>query len=312
MSIGFGTNGLFSATPTWFYIVTSVIALTAGSAFLMWVGEQITEKGIGNGISIVLLVNILAGIPEDLGTMFTVFTSGKSTPLKVLIIILVVAAILAVVAFVVFVNGAQRKIPVQYAGKIVGRRTMGGQQSNIPLKVMTASVIPVIFASSLMSIPAMIAQFTGGIDQTTVWGKIMMVLSSNYWFSTLGTPYWFTSFGVIIYLALIFVFSYFYTSITFNPTEVAENLKKQGGFVPGIRPGKPTADYLNSVLNKLVFIGACTLSIVALIPIVVAGVFGVGNVSFLGTSLIIIVGVILETLQQIEGRMVSREYDSIF
>ena len=317
MSWGFGNSGLYGThKPLWFYVAVSTIALTAGSAFLMWIGEQITDKGIGNGISIVLLVNILSSIPGDLWTLFTTFTSGKTIALAVVIIIVTVAAILAIVVFVVWVNGAQRKIPVQYAGKIVGRRTLGGQQSNIPLKVMTASVIPVIFASSLMSIPAMVTQFVtnfsgnAGTGEVTFWNHVVYFLSSNYWFR-IGIP-WYYSLGVILYLALIFVFAYFYTSITFNPTEVAENLKKQGGFVPGIRPGKPTSDYLNSVLNRLVFIGACALSIVALIPIVVAGLFNVTNVSFLGTSLIIIVGVILETLQQIEGRLVAREYDSIF
>ncbi len=311
MSIGFGNQGLYGSNePIWFYVVVSVLALTAGSAFLMWIGEQITDKGIGNGISIVLLVNSLSGTPEDLGVLFTTFTSGKTIALSVVIVILTVAAILLIVAFVVWVNGAQRKIPVQYAGKIVGRRSLGGQQSNIPLKVMTASVIPVIFASSLMSIPGMISQFIDTGSEVTFWNHVVYFLSSSYWFRA-GIP-WYYSLGVILYLGLIFVFSYFYTSITFNPTEVAENLKKQGGFVPGIRPGKPTADYLNSVLNRMVFIGAVALSIVALIPIVVAGVFNISNVSFLGTSLIIIVGVILETLQQIEGRMVAREYDSIF
>lgn len=311
MSIGFGQNGLYGANkPEWFYIVVSVLALTGGAAFLMWIGEQITDKGIGNGISIVLLVNILAGIPYDLKALFETFTSGKSIPLAVVIVILTVAAILAIVVFVVWVNGAQRKIPVQYAGKIVGRRTVGGQSSNIPLKVMTASVIPVIFASSLMSIPGMIAQFIPNNGEVTFWNHVVYFLSSSYWFRA-GIP-WYYSLGVLLYLALIFVFAYFYTSITFNPTEVAENLKKQGGFIPGIRPGKPTSDYLNSVLNRLVFIGAAALAIVALIPIIVSGVFNVNGTSFLGTSLIIIVGVILETLQQIEGRIVAREYDSIF
>ena len=310
MSIGFGNQGLFGDNYNWFYVVVSILALTAGSAFLMWVGEQITDKGIGNGISIVLVVNILSGIPEDLGVLFTTFTSNKSIPLAVVIVIATVAFILLIVAFVVWVNGAVRKIPVQYSGKIVGRRTLGGQQSNIPLKVMTASVIPVIFASSLMSIPAMIMQFTGSGTGDTIWNRIVYFLSSSYWFRT-GIP-WYYSLGVIVYLALIFVFAYFYTSITFNPTEVSDNLKKQGGFIPGIRPGKPTADYLNSVLNRIVFIGACALAIVALIPIIISGVFNISQVSFLGTSLIIIVGVILETLQQLEGRMVAREYDSIF
>ena len=309
MSIGFGNQGLFT-TKNAFYIIVCIITLTAGSAFLMYIGECITDKGIGNGISIVLVVNILSGIPEDLGTIFTKFTSGRSVAASIVICILIVAVILVIVAFVVWLNGGVHKIPVQYASKMQGRRSVGGQSSHIPLKVLTASVIPVIFASSLMSLPAMISQFAGSIDYTTFWGKVVMFLSSSYWFNT-SVP-WYYSLGCLVYLALIVIFAYFYTSITFNPTEVADNIKKGGGFVPGIRPGKPTADYLNSILNYIVFLGAVGLSIVALIPIVIAGVFSISSVSFLGTSLIIIVGVILETLQQIGGRMVDREYDSIF
>jgi len=309
MAIGFGNQGLFT-TKNAFYIIVCVITLTAGSAFLMWIGERITEKGIGNGISIVLVVNILSGIPEELGVLFTTFTSGRSIAAAIVIVILIVAAILAVVAFVVWLNGAVRKIPVQYSGKMQGRRSLGGQNSSIPLKVLTASVIPVIFASSLMSIPAMITQFVGSINYNSFWGKVIMFLSSSYWFNP--NVAWYYSLGVLFYIALIFIFAFFYTSITFNPIEVADRMKKQGGFIPGIRPGKPTSDYLNGVLNRIVFIGACGLSIVALIPIVVAGVFSVGRISFLGTSLIIIVGVILDTIQQIEGKMVEREYDSIF
>ncbi|MBQ9911103.1 MAG: preprotein translocase subunit SecY [Lachnospiraceae bacterium] len=309
MSIGFGGQGLFK-TNNWFYIVTCVITLTAGSAFLMWVGERINENGIGNGISIVLLVNILSGIPEELGVLWTTFTANRQIATATVIVIVITAAILLVVAFVVWLYGGSRKIPVQYAGKIQGRRTFGTQNSSIPLKVLTASVIPVIFASSIMSLPAMISQFAGTIDYTTFWGKVIMFLSSSYWFNP-SIP-WYYSLGCLLYLVLIFVFAYFYTSITFNPTEVAENLKRSGGFIPGIRPGRPTSDYLNNVLNVIVFIGAAGLSIVALIPIIVGGLSSTGRISFLGTSLIIIVGVILETLQQIEGRMVSREYDSIF
>lgn len=311
MAIGFGNQGLFT-TKNAFYIIVCVITLTAGSAFLMWIGERITEKGIGNGISIVLVVNILSGIPEELGVLFTFVTGGKSIAASIVLSLLTAAVIAAIVAFVVWLNGAQRKIPVQYAGKIQGRRTLGGQTSSIPLKVLTSSVIPVIFASSLMSIPALITQFVGGStgNTSTFWGKVIAFLSSSYWFNR--NAGWYYSFGVIIYLALIFVFAYFYTSITFNPMEVADRMKKQGGFIPGIRPGKPTSNYLNGVLNKIVFLGACGLSIVALIPIVVAGVFNLPRISFLGTSLIIIVGVILETIAQIEGKMVEREYDSIF
>ncbi|MBQ7601323.1 MAG: preprotein translocase subunit SecY [Lachnospiraceae bacterium] len=309
MAIGFGNQGLFT-TKNAFYVITCVITLTAGSACLMWIGERITEKGVGNGISIVLLVNILAGIPQDLGTIFTMATNSRSIAASVVICILAIAAILAIVCFVVWLNGGVRKIPVQYSGKIQGRRSFGGQSSHIPLKVLTASVIPVIFASSLMSIPAMIGQLTGSIDYTTFGGKIVRFLSSNSWFSA-AAP-WYYSFGVLIYIALIIVFAYFYTSITFNPNEIADNMKKRGGSIPGIRSGKPTSIYLNSVLNKVVFLGAIGLSIVALIPIIAGGVFNIGRISFLGTSLIIIVGVILDTLQQIGGRMVEREYDSIF
>jgi len=309
MAIGFGNQGLFT-TKNWFYIAVCIITLVAGAILLMWVGERITDKGIGNGISIVLLVNILSGIPEDLKNVYLTFTTNKSVALTVLIVIAAVAAILVIVAFTVLINGGIRKIPVQYAGKIQGSRTTGRQDSSIPLKLLTASVIPVIFASSIMSIPAMITQFVGTIDYTTVWGKIIMFLSSGYWFNP--SIDWWYSLGCLVYIILLFVFAYFYTSITFNPNEVADNLKKQGGFVPGIRPGAPTAEYLNTVLNSVVFLGACGLAIVALIPIIIGGVFSVGSVSFLGTSLIIIVGVILETLQQIEGKMVSREYDSIF
>ena len=215
--------------------------------------------------------------------------------------------------FVVWLHEAQRKIPVQYSGRIRGSNALGGQTSNIPLKVLTASVIPVIFASSLMSLPAMIAQFVGAdVYQHPFWGHVIRVLSSSYWFNFSTKTSWVYSFGVLIYIGLIYLFAYFYTSITFNPVEVADNLKKQAGFIPGIRPGKPTSDYLQSVLNYIVFIGATGLSVVALIPIIIGGVFSIGRISFLGTSLIIIVGVILETLQNIEGRMVDRAYDSIF
>ena len=309
MSIGFGNQNLFTHYNA-FYVIVCVITLTAGSAFLMWIGEQITDKGVGNGISVVLVVNILAGIPEELGVIFTTFTSGKSIAASVVISIVIIAFILAIIMFVVWLHGAQRKIPVQYSGRIRGRASLGGQTSFIPLKVLTASVIPVIFASSLMSLPAMIAQFVGTIDYTKFWGKVIMFLSSSYWFNSRAG--WVYSLGVIVYIVLIFVFAYFYTSITFNPIEVADNMKKQAGFIPGIRPGRPTSDYLNSVLNYIVFIGAAGLSIVALIPIIFAGVFSIGRMSFLGTSMIIIVGVILETIQSVEGRMVDRAYDSIF
>ena len=311
-AMSLGWKNLFTVYNA-FYVIVCVVTLTAGVAFLMWVGEQITDKGVGNGISIVLVVNILAGIPEELGVVFTKVTTNRSIPAAVVLSIITVAFILAIVMFVVWLHGAQRKIPVQYSGRIRGRSSLGGQTSFIPLKVLTASVIPVIFASSLMSLPAMVAQFVGdGAYSHPFWGHVIRFLSTSYWFNFSTKTSWVYSFGVLLYLALIFVFAYFYTSITFNPIEVADNMKKQAGFIPGIRPGKPTSDYLRTVLNYIIFIGAAGLSIVALIPIIIGGVFTIGRISFLGTSLIIIVGVILETLQNIEGRMVDRAYDSIF
>ncbi|MBQ6678553.1 MAG: preprotein translocase subunit SecY [Lachnospiraceae bacterium] len=311
-AMSLGWKNLFTVYNA-FYVIVCVVTLTAGVAFLMWVGEQITDKGVGNGISIVLVVNILAGIPEELGVVFTKVTTNRSIPAAVVLSIITVAFILAIVMFVVWLHGAQRKIPVQYSGRIRGRSSLGGQTSFIPLKVLTASVIPVIFASSLMSLPAMVAQFVGdGAYSHPFWGHVIRFLSTSYWFNFSTKTSWVYSFGVLLYLALIFVFAYFYTSITFNPIEVADNMKKQAGFIPGIRPGKPTSDYLRTVLNYIIFIGAAGLSIVALIPIIIGGVFTIGKISFLGTSLIIIVGVILETLQNIEGRMVDRAYDSIF
>jgi preprotein translocase subunit SecY len=199
---------------------------------------------------------------------------------------------------------AQRKIPVQYAKKMQGRKMVGGQSSHIPLKVNTAGVIPVIFASSLLSFPVVIAQFFN-VDYSTIGGKIILTLNSGNWFNSENPIY---SIGYLIYAVLIILFAYFYTSITFNPVEVANNMKKQGGFVPGIRPGKPTSDYLTRILNYIIFIGAAGLLIVCTIPIIITGIFNVSRMSFMGTSLIIIVGVVLETLKQIEAQMTVRNY----
>ena len=201
-------------------------------------------------------------------------------------------------------QGGERRIPVQYAKKMQGRRFVGGQSSNIPLKVNTAGVIPVIFASSLMSFPVVIAQFFS-VDYTTVGGRILQGLSSSNWCNP-DDPI--LTLGLIVYIVLIIAFAYFYTSITFNPIEIADNMKKQGGFIPGIRPGRPTSDYLNRILNYIVFIGAVGLLIVAVIPIIFSGLFGIGQLSFGGTSIIIIVGVILETLKQIESLTLVRYY----
>lgn len=307
MAVGFGSQGVLEEY-NWFTILVTVVTLTAGSAFLMWIGERITENGIGNGISVVLLINILSRIPDDVGVIYERFIAGRSIAAGVVVAIIILAVLVAIVLFTVLMNAAIRKIPVQYAQKMQGRRNVGRQQSHIPLKVNTAGVIPVIFASSLMTTPYMIAQFFQ-VDYSSIGGQILLMLQSSYWFRA---DYPWYSIGAVIYIALIIIFAYFYTSITFNPLEVANNMKKQGGFIPGIRPGKPTSDYLNKILNYIVLIGAVGLVIVAIIPTIISSIFSISRLSFLGTSLIIIIGVIIESLKQVETKMVAREYDSIF
>lgn len=303
MAVGFGGQGLLIEYNV-VNIIVCVATMTAGSAMLMWIGERITEHGIGNGISMVLLFNILSSIPNDMLTLYERFLVGKSVAVATVSLIIIVAVIAAMVVFVIVLQDGVRNIPVQYSKKMQGRKMVGGQSSSIPLRVNTAGVIPVIFASSLMSFPIVIAQFFN-VDYSTIGGKILMVLNSGYWFRAEIPMY---SIGVVLYVALIILFAYFYTSITFNPLEIANNMKKAGGFIPGIRPGKPTSDYLNNILNYIVFIGACGLTVVCLVPLIISGVFTVSRMSFGGTSLIIIVGVILESLKQIEAKMVVRSY----
>jgi len=302
MAIGFGRQG-YLTDYNFLSVVTAVLTMTAGSAFLMWVGEQITEKGIGNGISIVLVINILSSIPEDLGRLFEQFVFGKAPATAVLAAVIIFAVMIAMVVFVILLNGAVRKIPVQYANKTVGRKMVGGQTSNIPLRVNTSGVIPVIFAQSLLQFPIIISTFVG-YKGTGVWSEILKYLNSTYWCNPSQFKY---TFGLVVYIVLIIFFAYFYTSVTFNPLMVADNMKKQGGFIPGIRPGKPTSDYLNKVLNYIVFIGAIGLTIIAIVPYIFSGVFG-ASISFGGTSLIIIVSVVLETVKQVESQMIVRNY----
>jgi len=243
---------------------------------LMWIGERITEKGVGNGISIVLTINIISRIPEDLMSLYQQFIASSSNIGRaVLAAVIILAIILAVVLFVVLLQDGQRRIPVQYSKKIQGRKQVGGQSSHIPLKVNTAGVIPIIFAQSLMQFPVVIASILGKGNGTGIGSKILHGLSQQYWCDPKQPIY---SIGLLVYIILVVAFAYFYTSITFNPLEIANNMKKQGGFIPGIRPGKPTSDYLNRILNYIVLIGAVALVIVAVIPIFFNGVFG-ANVS---------------------------------
>ena len=303
MAIGFYRNTGFLTQQSVFLVIQIVAALTAGSAFLMWIGERITENGVGNGISIVLTINILSRMPSDMSSLFEQFVGGKPIARGVVAAIVIIAVIIAMVVLVVLLNGAERRIPVQYAKKIQGRKTYGGNRSEIPLKVNTAGVMPIIFAMSLFQFPIIITQLTG-YRGSGWWGKFVAYLNQSNW---CDPNHWNYSIGLLVYVLLLIFFAYFYTSITFNPIEIAENIKKQGGFVPGIRPGKPTSDYLAGILNYIIFIGACGLTIIGVLPIFFNGVFG-ASVSFGGTSLIIVVSVILETIKQIESQMLVRNY----
>lgn len=302
MAIGFGRQGLLEEYNA-LNVITVIAAMTAGSAFLMWIGERITENGIGNGISIVLVINIISRLPQDINQLFVQFVYGKSTALAVVAAVIIIAIIIAMVALVVILNGGVRKIPVQYAKKVQGRKMVGGQTTNIPLKVNTSGVIPIIFASSLMQLPLIVSSLFN-YQGTGVWAEILKGMNSSNWCKPSQPVY---TLGLLVYIVLVIFFAYFYTSITFNPLEIAENMKKQGGFIPGIRPGRPTSEYLTKILNYIIFIGAIGLTIVGILPFVFNGLFN-ASVSFGGTSLIIIVSVILETVKQVESQMLVRNY----
>ena len=303
MAVGFYRNGLLIKSQNWVYCVEIVAALTAGSAFLMWIGERITDYGVGNGISIVLTINIVSRMPQDLKTLYTQFLENHSVVQKVVYGLIIITIIVAMVVLVVLLNDAERKIPVQYAKKLQGRRLVGSSGAEIPLKVNTAGVMPIIFAMSLFQFPIIVSQLLG-YKGTGIWSEVLKYLNEGNWFQT---SQWKYSIGLVVYILLMIFFAYFYTDITFNPLEIADNLKKQGGFIPGIRPGKPTSDYLQTMLKYIVLIGVCGLIIIAVLPIVFNGLFN-ANVSFGGTSLIIVVSVILETVKQIESQMLVRNY----
>lgn len=303
MAVGFGRQGLL-VEYNFVNAAIVVLTLTAGSAFLMWIGERITEKGVGNGISIVLVINIVSRIPSDMTALFEQFVKGKPIASAALAVVIILAIIVALVVFVVILQSGERRIAVQYSQKVVGRRTYGGQSTNIPLKVNTAGVIPIIFASSLMQFPVVIASFMGKGNGSGIGSEILRGLNQSNWCNPEQLKY---TWGLILYIVLTVFFAYFYTSITFNPLEIANNMKKSGGFIPGIRPGKPTVEYLTKILNYIIFIGACGLVLVQVVPILFNGWLG-AKVSFGGTSLIIIVSVVLETLKQIESQMLVRNY----
>ena len=299
LAIGFANQGALGTDYTTFTIVTMIIALTAGAVLVMW----LTESGIGNGISIILLVNIVSGMPGDFTSLYNQFMKGKQIGPALIAGCVIVGVVLAVVVFVIVLSDAERHIPVQYSKKMQGRKLVGGQQSKIPLKVNTAGVIPIIFASSIMQFPIML-QNVLKYENNGFIGKALTSLNSSTWFDASHPK---RSIGLLIYIVLVVLFAYFYTSITFNPLEISNNMKKQGGFIPGIRPGKPTVDYLNKILKYIIFIGAAGLTIVAVVPFFFNGVFG-ASVSFGGTSIIIVVGVILETIKQIQSQLLVQNY----
>ena len=302
----YAAYGVFIGNGFWSGGALIVTSLVAGTALLMWLGEQITNKGIGNGISIIIFIGIISSLPSAVTTiyrlMFTV--AGFSTRGLLISLGLIIGAII-LVAGVVFVQEAERRIPVQYAKKVVGRKMYGGQNTHIPLKLAMAGVMPIIFASSFMTFPAMIIQmFNAEIaTQTGFWATIYKF---SYATSSSSVGVGYTIANAIVYLLLILGFTYFYTYATFNPAEVSNNIKKNGGFIPGIRAGKPTTEYLSNIMSKLILFGGLFLSLIAVLPMMMR--FTGLNVAFGGTSILIVVGVALETVQQLESRLVMRHY----
>jgi preprotein translocase subunit SecY len=277
------------ADPGWGFRLITMISLAAGTAFIMWMGEQITERGVGNGISLVIFAGIVARIPAALYATFLAFRAPGAA-LSELGLLALVAIMVVVIALIVFVERGQRRIPIQYAKRVVGRKLYGGQSTHLPLKVNTAGVIPPIFASSLLLIPATLA------------GWFPFLSSVN---DAIRPGTWIYD---VIYVVLIIFFAYFYTAVTFNPVDVADNLKKYGGYVPGIRPGKKTAEYIDFVLSRITFGGAIYLAAVCVLPTIITNEFNV-QFYFGGTSLLIVVGVALDTVQQIEGHLITRHYE---
>ena len=285
MLVNYASSGFNIITEQGFVpALVIILTFTAGSAFVMWLGEQITEFGIGNGISIILFANIVSGLPRMVGNLFAMLWWQ---------ILIVVVGMAALVLFIIFINDAERRIPIQYAKRVVGRKVYGGQNTNLPIKVSMAGVMPIIFAQSICSLPATICAFTG---KTSGWWYEHVWSSSSWTYA-------------VIYFLMIFFFSWFYSTIQYDPVEISNNLKKNGGFIPGFRPGKPTADFIQKVINKIVVFGAVYLGVVALLPIVAGDLMsGVRNLAIGGTSIIIVVGVALETVKALEAQMLMRHY----
>ena len=301
---GGGTMLDTAGLPGWWAGIVIVLCFTAGSAFVMWLGEQITEFGIGNGISIILFAGILSRVPSMILTLYTGISNNINgvTGDNVFNLpwwgaILIVIGMLAIVVLIVFITNAERRIPVQYAKRVVGRKMYGGQSSHIPMKVNMSGVMPIIFAQAIASLPATIGAFVPSAQvEGSGWNTFLKIFDTG------------SIFYIVVYFLLILGFSYFYATMQFNPVEVANNLKKNGGFIPGFRPGKPTADFIHKVLNKITLFGAIYLAIIAIAPIITGNIIGVSSLAIGGTSIIIVVGVALETTKAMEAQMLMRHY----
>ena len=283
---------------------TIVLTFTAGTAFIVWLGELITEKGLGNGVSMIIFAGIASGIPSGIKAIYQNYLAAGIGFKNILVVAMIVVFVIAAITFVVLFNSAERKIPVQYAKRVVGRKMYGGQSTNIPIKVVSGGVMPIIFASSIMAFPQTVVRLaTAGDLPTSGIGHILLsCLSAGY------GPGWTDAVYSVLYFLLIIFFTYFYSAIQFNPIELANNMKKNGGYIPGYRPGKPTCDFIQAVTTRLNLVGALFLGIVAVLPIIAGAVFKIQGLQIGGTSLLIIEGVALETVKQVESQLVMRHY----
>ena len=303
--LGYRSTGIF-INEGWLTGILVVASLVAGTSLLMWLGEQITSRGIGNGISIIIFIGIISGLPSGITTIWNlIFTSNGFSTVGLITALGIIIGALLLVAGVVFVQQAERRVPVQYSKKVVGRKMVGAQSTHIPLKLAMAGVMPVIFASSFMTFPAMIISIFVK-DVSTLTGFWAGVYNFSIATSSSSVGWGYSLANAIVYLLLIMGFTFFYTYATFNPAEVSNNIKKNGGFIPGIRAGKPTTDYLSSIISKLTLFGGLFLAVIAILPMLLR--FTSLNISFGGTSILIVVGVALETVQQLESQLVMRHY----
>lgn len=300
----FNMNAITEPSVLRFFVI--VLTFTAGTAFIIWLGELITEKGLGNGVSLIIFAGIVSRIPSAINALYQTQIANGVTAKGLVFVGAVIVVAVAAITFVVYFSDAERRIPVQYAKRVVGRKMYGGQSTNIPIKVAAGGVMPIIFASSIMAFPATIVRLVSGGQMPTapslgyyVLGCLSAGFASEWWTSVVYA---------VLYALLIVFFTYFYSSIQFNPIEIANNMKKSGGYIPGIRPGKPTSDYIGKISSRLNLIGAFFLAVIAILPVVVGAVFKINALQIGGTSLLIMEGVALETVRQIESQMTMRHY----